>query len=154
MPVAWRIVKAKLADRAFDGEGARRFGGRWNSPGTRVVYASETRALAVLETLVHLARPELLDAYTLIPARVPDDLVETLDPSRLPRSWRTYPPPLDLQWLGDEWAATQRTVALRIPSAVIGREHNYLLNPVHPAFTSVTIDEPETFALDPRLKRS
>src|SRR5262245_29579658 len=64
---AWRIVKARHAANAFDGEGARLEGGRWNSPGTPTVYTSQSAALAALELLVHLGRGSILSAYTLIP---------------------------------------------------------------------------------------
>src|SRR3990172_341094 len=94
---AWRIVKARHAPNAFDGEGARLEGGRWNSPGTPLVYASESAALATLELLVHLRRRSILSAYVLIACTFDEALVERLDSKRLPPNWRSYPAPPELQ---------------------------------------------------------
>ena len=88
---AWRIVKARNAANAFDGEGARVEGGRWNSPGTPVVYTSQSAALAALELLVHLGRSSILAAYVLIPCTFDDALVSRLDRKRLQKNWRSYP---------------------------------------------------------------
>src|ERR1700719_2551514 len=90
---AWRIVKARQAAGAFDGDGARVDGGRWNSPGTPVVYTSQSAALAALEILVHLGRASILRAYVLIPCTFDDAVVSRLDRRRLPKSWRSYPAP-------------------------------------------------------------
>jgi RES domain-containing protein len=97
MPSGFRIAKARHARDAFDGEGARRYGGRWNSPGTPLVYTSATRALAVLELLVHLQASELLATYVLIEATFEAALVERLEPVRLPRNWRAFPSRVGLQ---------------------------------------------------------
>ena len=105
---AWRIVKARHAEGAFDGEGARIEGGRWNSPGTPMVYTSQSAALAALEMLVHLGRPSVLTTYVLIPCVFDDAVVSRLDRKRLPRNWRVYPAPSALQMIGDEWAKSPR----------------------------------------------
>jgi RES domain-containing protein len=151
MATGWRIVKSRYASTAFDGEGARLYGGRWNSPGTRMVYTSSTISLAVLEVLVHLQEASLLSSYSLISADFDDALVERLERSRLPDGWRTYPAPSDLQRIGDDWVRSQRSVALEVPSVIVVRESNYLLNPAHPDFSSVVIGEPEPFTFDVRL---
>jgi RES domain-containing protein len=151
MPTGWRIVKSRLAGMAFDGEGARLYGGRWNSPGTRMVYISASVSLAVLEVLVHLQDASLLSSYSLIPARFDEALVERLDRSRLPDGWRSYPAPNELQRIGDAWARSQRSAVLEVPSAVVERESNYLLSPAHPDFSSIVIGEPEPFTFDERL---
>ena len=145
MATGWRIVKSRHASTAFDGEGARLYGGRWNSPGTRMVYTSSTISLAVLEVLVHLQEASLLSSYSLIFAGFDDALVERLDRSRLPDGWRSYPAPSELQRIGDEWVQSQRSVVLEVPSVIVVRESNYLLNPAHPDFSSVVIGEPEPF---------
>ncbi len=148
---AWRIVKAKHAATAFDGEGARLLGGRWNSPGTRMVYTSATVALAALEMLVHLGRGMTLPSYALIACQFDESLVTPLDESRLPLNWRSYPAPVELQTIGDEWAKGAASAVLRVPSAVVEKEANYLLNPDHPDFAKIHINAPEPFALDLRL---
>jgi RES domain-containing protein len=151
MATGWRNVKSRYASTAFDGEGARLYGGRWNSPGTRMVYTSSTISLAVLEVLVHLQEASLLSSYSLISADFDDALVERLERSRLPDGWRTYPAPSDLQRIGDEWVWSQRSALLEVPSVIVVRESNYLLNPAHPDFSSVVIGEPEPFTFDVRL---
>ncbi len=133
------------------GRGARLYGGRWNSPGTRMVYTSSTISLAVLEVLVHLQKAGLLSSYSLISASFDDAFVERLERSRLPDGWRTYPAPSELQRIGDEWVRSQRSVVLDVPSVIVERESNYLLNPAHPDFSSVVIGEPEPFTFDERL---
>jgi RES domain-containing protein len=151
MATSWRIVKSRHASTAFDGEGARLYGGRWNSPGTRMVYTSRSVSLAVLEILVHLRETALLSSYSLIAARFDDALIEGLDHSRLPDGWRTFPALSELQHIGDEWVRSQRSAVLQVPSAVVERESNYLFNPAHPDFSSIVIGEPEPFTFDERL---
>jgi RES domain-containing protein len=150
MATGWRIVKSRYA-AAFDGEGARLYGGRWNSPGTRMVYTSSSISLAVLEVLVYLQKANLLSSYSLISASFDDAFVERLERSRLPDGWRTYPAPSELQRIGDEWVQSQGSAVLEVPSVIVERESNYLLNPAHPDFSSVVISEPEPFTFDERL---
>ena len=150
MRTAWRIVKEKHAATAFDGEGARLNGGRWNSKGTRVIYTSGSMALAALELLVHL-NPPVTFRHVIVRVSIPDDLVETLPPVALPESWAKYPAPAATQLIGDRWAREGRSAVLELPSAIIPRESNFLLNPEHPDFGSIEIGEPERFSFDPRL---
>jgi len=150
---AWRIVKARHAANAFDGEGARLEGGRWNSPGTPLVYTSGSAALAALEMLVHLGRRSILGAYVLIACTFEERLIERLDPRRVPPNWRSYPAPPDLQVIGDEWAKAATAAVLQVPSAVIETESNYLLNPRHQDFKTVRVGDPQPFDFDERLGR-
>jgi RES domain-containing protein len=151
METCWRIVKSRHASTAFDGEGARFYGGRWNSAGTTMVYTSSTISLAVLEILVLLQEVSLLSSYSLISASIDDAFVERLDHSVLPDGWRAYPAPSELQRIGDEWVRSQRSAVLEVPSVIVERESNYLLNPAHPDFSSVVIGKPEPFTFDVRL---
>lgn len=144
-------MKARHAATAFDGEGARPYGGRWNSPGTAVVYASESRALSLLEVLAGLHSPGAVQGYSLIPATFDDGLVTELLPRDLPEGWRGHPPPSATQRIGDDWAARQRSAVLRVPSALVPEEFNYLLNPAHPDFGRIEIGEAAPLAIDPRL---
>ena len=148
---AWRIVKRRHADRAFDGEGARLYGGRWNSPGVPVVYVAESRALAALEILAGLRSRATLHSYVLIGVRFAEELVEHLPPASTPEDWRTSPPPPETQACGDRWIREARSAVLRVPSVVIPSEFNFILNPAHPDFTQIKILEPVAFDLDPRL---
>ncbi|HEX2163360.1 MAG TPA: RES domain-containing protein [Thermoanaerobaculia bacterium] len=153
MPQAWRITKSRLADRAYDGEGARRIGGRWNSKGVAMVYASASASLALLEVLVHVEDESLLPAYTLISAELDEDLIHRLDEAALPPDWRSSPAPPELREIGDAWAASRRSVVLAVPSVVVPWETNLLLNPSHPRFAELRIDAPRRFELDQRLRR-
>jgi RES domain-containing protein len=150
---AWRIVKSKHTSTAFSGEGARREGGRWNSVGIPVVYLAESVSLAVLEMLVHLEGDELLKHYRVIPASFPRSLVKELDPKELSANWKKNPAPISTQRLGDQWIASRASVVLKVPSIIVARESNYLLNPHHPQFKRVHIGRPESFRFDQRLKR-
>jgi RES domain-containing protein len=153
MPTAWRLVKTRHADSAFDGEGARRHGGRWNSPGTRIAYAAETRALCLLEVLAGLGTVKPLQSYVLIPVTFDDALVLSVPIDDLPPDWRRSPPPASTRRLGDAWAEQQRSAILRVPSVLVPAEHNYLLNPAHPDFRDLRIGVSEEVAIDARLLR-
>jgi RES domain-containing protein len=147
---AWRIVKRRQAPAAFTGDGAARTGGRWNSRGVSVVYTSSTQALAALETLVHLNPPVLFE-YIAIRIQFPEELVETLPTTSLPRNWRTEPPPPSTKAIGDAWVWEGRSAILALPSVIIAKELNYLINPAHPGFKTITIGKREPFSFDPRL---
>ena len=150
---AWRIVKTRHEANAFDGEGGRVEGGRWNSPGTPVVYTSQSAALAALEMLVHLGRGSILTAYVLIPCTF-EQLVSRLDRKRLPINWRSYPAPPELQLIGDEWIKGGTSGVLQVPSAVIETDVNYLLNPHHRDFQGVRVMDPQPIAFDLRLVKT
>jgi len=149
MSPAWRIVKAKHAATAFDGEGARRSGGRWNSLGVRMVYVSVTKSLAALETLVHLTLP-VTTTFVAIPIEFEDALMEVFPAKNLPAGWNAEPPSPISQQIGDVWVKTTRSAILALPSVLTG-ETNYLLNPAHPDFKKISIGKPEPFTFDSRL---
>jgi RES domain-containing protein len=153
MPTLWRVVKRAHAATAFDGKAAERYGGRWNSPGRRAVYASATKSLALLEVLVHLDVGRPLPKFVAFTFEVDAKLVEVLAPRRLPRSWRTTQGLPLTQRLGDEWLASGRSLALAVPSIVVPEERNYVLNTAHPAFAKLTVGSPVRFVLDPRFAR-
>jgi len=152
MTRVWRIVKEKHADSAFSGEGARRAGGRFNSPGRPVVYASESLALAELEILVNLPTDRLLGSYVAFRASVPETSLATLDREELPEGWRQAPAPQSVREIGDQWLESERSLALRVPSAVVPAEDNVLINPVHPAFGEVEREGPFDPEIDDRLQ--
>jgi RES domain-containing protein len=151
MPKLWRVVKRKHAATAFDGRAAQRFGGRWNSPGRRAVYASATKSLALLEILVHLDVGQPLPRFVAFSFEVDSKLMEALASTRLPRHWRTSDGLLATQKIGDEWLASGRALALAVPSVVVPEEANYVLNPEHPAFARLKFGRSIPFLLDPRL---
>jgi RES domain-containing protein len=155
MPVVYRICKTKYAPAAFDGEGAFRFGGRWNRRGTRMIYTAGSLALAALEMLVHLDDDDLILAYSYIAAEIPAELILPVTAFRsLPKNWNSSPTPDSLQQLGDDWIREKISAVLEVPTAILPREKNYLLNPAHPDFSKIKIEKPERFEFDERLRKS
>ncbi len=149
---AWRIVQERHAAEAFSGEGARLYGGRWNSPGIPMIYRAQSRALAALEMLVHLDSPRLLRSFLLFEVTFDDAPVAAINPADLPANWRDEPVPPSTQAIGNAWVANAATPILRVPSVLIPQESNFLLNPRHPQMSKVQFRKPERFAFDPRLK--
>ncbi len=149
---AWRICKKNHSNVAFDGEGARQFGGRWNNPGTAVVYVAESQSLAALELLVHLHSADLLGKYVLIPVEIDESLIVQLDRDLLPKTWRSDPAPAQVKSAGDEWAQSGKSVALRVPSTLVPDESNFLLNPRHAEFSKLHRGAPISFQFDSRLR--
>ncbi len=148
----WRLVKAKHAASAFDGEGARLFGGRWNERGTAVVYLGGTLSLAALETFVHLSAADVHLEFAAIEVVVPPGIpIAKLPHRRLPANWRAEPPPVETKSIGSEWARAGETLLLRVPSVIVPRESNYLLNPAHPDFSRLRIGQGEPFGFDRRM---
>jgi RES domain-containing protein len=148
----WRLVKARHAGSAFDGEGARRYGGRWNARGTPVVYLGGTLSLAALEVFVHLTTADARIAFVAIGVRVPDNAsVESIDVAALPGNWREEPPPEQTKALGTAWARGGQALLLRVPSVIVPQEWNYVLNPRHPEFGSVEVTPPAPFGFDQRM---
>ena len=142
---------ARLAHAKLDGEGARVAGGRWNSRGRAAVYASSRLSLAALELLVHtdvaLVPPDLV-AFEI---EIPDTLeIESVDVADLPKEWRQPGHPA-CRTIGDMWLAEERTPVLRVPSAVVPEESNYIVNPAHRAAKSIHVVGRRKFTFDSRL---
>lgn len=153
MITAWRITKKKFQDRAFTGEGSEIAGGRWNSQGTRMVYASSSVSLSILEILVHLDSSSVLSSYSVIPFHFDESLVSELKEKDLPKGWAAHPPPAASQRIGDNWIQEQTSALLKVPSVVVPLESNYLLNPAHPDIDKINIGHPVSLPLDERLTR-
>ncbi len=148
--VIWRLCRAVHAEQAFSGEGARRYGGRWNSRGVPMVYCSSSLALAAIELFVHLE-----------PALAPDDLVvfqvtlpegepgRTISPSALAESW--WADVEATRALGDAWVRSGSSLALKVPSVPIRSEWNVLVNPAHSRLGRLRIAKPEPFQFDERM---
>lgn len=145
---AYRIVKRKFAGTAFSGQGARLYGGRWNSPGVAVVYTSSTIALAVLEWRAHLtqwpAPPVAIIEIEFSPTLA-------ISPARLPNKWKQFPAPKTNAAVGDNWIRSGKSALLKVPSAIVPDEFNYLVNPLHPDFSKILRGTPRTLKVDPRL---
>ena len=150
MPSAWRLTKTKYLSTAWDGEGARKAGGRWNRPGVPVVYTSGSLSLALVEVLVHLPAA-ILPAYSAISVEFDASLVTIVTPAELAKNWKDSPPTPATQAIGTEWFAKGTSAVLRVPSVVVSGEFNFILNPAHRDFLRIRIGAPMPFPFDPRL---
>jgi RES domain-containing protein len=151
MPSAWRIVRAARVNSAFTGEGARVYGGRWNSRGTAVIYVSEHESLAALELFVHLTPLSPNDRYRSFRLEWEDKLTECFPVKSLPPHWNAEPPTFQTMQIGDEWVRAGKSVALAVPSVLSRSEMNFLLNPRHPDFKRIKISQPVEHRFDSRL---
>jgi RES domain-containing protein len=145
----YRIAEEQFA-RDMSGDGARIYGGRWNSKGVPLIYTSESVALAALEVLVRISTPKHF--YRVI-YQIPDNVgVETILVTELPQNWLIPHPNTHLIEAGKKWAQEKRSLLLKVPSAVVlGEGFNYLINPLHPEFSTVTIEDVSPFGYDFRL---
>ena len=151
MPSAWRIVRAARVKSAFTGEGARLYGGRWNSPGTAVIYVSEHESLAALELLVHLTPLSPSAKYLSFRLEWDDKLTEYFPAKNLPPNWNAEPPTFETMQIGDDWLHAANFVALAVPSVLSTSEMNFLLNPKHADFKKIKISQPVEYRFDARL---
>ena len=152
MKTIWRIVTARFADSAFSGEGARLFGGRWNRKGLPMIYTAECRSLALLEMMVQ--DDPLRARYLLIPAFVTSDVsLRELEAAELGGDWRALSARDKLQAIGNDWLQERETCILSVASAVVPAERNFLINPLHPDFSKISIGEAEYLETDVRLLR-
>lgn len=146
---AWRLTRATHAVDPLSGRGAALVGGRWNSPGRRMAYASSHRSLAVLEMLVHTTTSSVPQDLVFVPIEIPDRLIRAA--TTPPAGWDALPWSPAARRFGDAWLDDESSVGLQVPSIVVPAEFNVLLNPAHPRFRSLLLQAPENFALDPRL---
>jgi len=151
--IVWRLCRAGHA--ALDGEGAFLYGGRWNSPGTRLVYTSRHLSLAILEILVHTGPDTLPDGLIKLEISIPEDIRrEARAASDLParRGRDTIRDTIrDTQSVGDRWVAVARSAALLLPSAIVPEEENVLINPRHADAARIAVLSQAPLRLDPRL---
>jgi len=148
--ILFRIANCNYAGD-LTGTGARLYGGRWNSEGKSMLYTASSRALAVLEVLVHLPPLLIPDNFCLVEIEIPEDNIYTLNPALLPPHWRDIPAPVALRQLGDEFLKKREYLVMKVPSSIVPAEYNYLINPLHPAASAVKLTNTETFSFDERL---
>ena len=149
----WRICRRRYDSEAASGDGARLYGGRWNSRGVPLVYASTSLALAAIENFVNL-EPNLQPTDLVsIEGEIPGELeIKKLDLKALPANWYATRDE-SFRRFGDEWIHAGETVALLVPSAAIRGEWNVLLNPAHPDFSKIKFRKAEPFHFDVRMFR-
>jgi RES domain-containing protein len=147
----WRLVHKNYLASAFSGEGARLAGGRWNSEGFAVVYSAGSLSLALLEIIVHLEFKEALKLYKAIPVDVPEELIRSVEGATLPEGWNKPVPIPVTRLIGNAWIKDQPSPVLKVPSAIVPVEYNYLMNPVHPEINRAKVGDPIDLPLDSRV---
>ena len=151
---AWRLAAPEFAgsvQQLLSGEGARLYGGRWNSPGVGAVYLGNSLALASIELLVHLRSIDVLEAYCKMPVFIPESLVLHLDSALLPADWAASEGRRGTRAIGDEWLRRGESAVLQVPSAVVAGETNFILNPTHADFAAIKAGAITEFRFDARL---
>lgn len=151
--IVFRLGKEKYKND-LSGIGAEKFGGRWNSKGVRMVYASQSRALANLEVAVHLTLKLVPKNYYLTSIEIPDELILDYPEKKLQgKNWKTHPPSSFTQAEGDKFIRTGNILALKVPSAIVQGDYNFLINPLHSDIHKVEVLSSELFSFDKRLFR-
>jgi RES domain-containing protein len=151
----WRICRAPYAAEAFSGQGARRFGGRWNSRGVPMVYSSTSLSLAAIELFVHLEPGQAPSDLVYLSAKLPEgEPARTIESAELPDEWWTddaVPGAGTPRELGDAWIQARSSLAMMVPSVPIRAEWNVLLNPLHPRISELQIEAAQPFVFDARM---
>ncbi len=149
-----RIERGKYLDQILSGRGAARSErNRWNGLNTPMVYAAQSRALALLELLVHtdFRKGAPQDRY-YVEIEIPDDLaIAQLEVKELPKHWNSNPPGFETQQVGDLFVAQQQAALLRVPSSIVPEEYNYLINPLHKAMARIAVISIEELNIDSRI---
>lgn len=153
----YRLTQKKFAEAPFNPQGAKLFGGRWNSKGTAALYFSASESLCVLEVFVHLNNdPDVIQQYDLYRIELPNELIIPLDHADLPSNWRAIPAPEQTQGIGDQFlnAENPEFAALQVPSTISPRDRNYVVNPNHPRMPAILAKaEKLEFSFDQRIFR-
>lgn len=135
----------------MSGTGAKLFGGRWNSVGVPMLYLASSRALAALEVLAHLTSIQDPESFCITVFEVPEASIEEVEKYLLPKDWNTYPSPSSLKKIGDTFVKSNQSLLLKVPSAIVEDEYNYILNVNHPLVRQVEIIGSKPFLFDKRL---
>lgn len=150
--IVYRIVDSEYIEGAYSGKGAEEFPGRWNYKGIPIVYTSESLSLCALELFVHLNDRGRKGQYVSISATISKSIsILSIPLTGLPDDWNSDPPITATRSMGSEWARSKRSAVLKVPSAVVSGEFNYLINPHHPSFSKIVVHSPVPFVYDPRM---
>jgi len=147
----YRISKCEFIDD-LSGTGAALYGGRWNSKGSYILYTAATPSLALLESVVHISNIPVA-AYCMITLEIPENNILEIERDDLPSNWQNHPPPSVLKKIGDQFLRENKRLSLKLPSAIMPEDFNYLLNPSHPDFKKVKVINRRTVPIDDRLKK-
>ncbi len=148
--IVFRLSKSKFAGD-LSGKGSEIAGGRWNSKGVAVVYASASRALCTTEIAVHTPLGNIPEDYQIVSIKIPDTKILELAESKLPKDWRAFPHSSATQKIGDQFVKENKFLVMRVPSAVVQGDYNYLINPRHKDFQKVKVENVREFSFDARL---
>ncbi|MBA3828117.1 MAG: RES family NAD+ phosphorylase [Taibaiella sp.] len=148
----YRICKTKFL-KDLSGRGAALYGGRWNNIDTYIVYTAQSRALALLETMVHTVR-FITGEQSIATLHIPENSIEVVSEKQLPIDWNNYPPPDYIKTIGDDFIRRNTHLILKVPSALMPEEHNYLINPLHKDFKKIAIVSERVISVDERLQFS
>lgn len=147
----FRLSKKKFSEE-LSGKGASKSGNRWNSKGTEIIYAAESRALAMAEVAVHLTLATLPSDFVMIEIEIPDNIkIKVINLNDLPDHWNNYPPNNSTQKIGDDFIDSMEDCILKVPSAVVQGDFNYLMNPYHKEFKQIKILSVIAFPFDKRI---
>ena len=130
MVKVYRIGRKKFASD-LTGEGAKLFGGRWNHKSVPCIYASESRALSLLEYTVNISLDEIPRALSITTIEIPDSLIQKITVAQLPGNWQQSPAPTETKDFGVGLLRSSSYSVFKIPSTILPDEFNYLLNPLH-----------------------
>lgn len=152
--IVYRLSRKKYA-KELSGKGAALIGNRWNSKGVEIIYTSDSRALAMAEVAVHLTLATIPKDFLLLEILIPETIeILNLESNRLPTKWNSFPHHPETQVLGDNFIREQKYAAMKVPSAVVQGDFNFLINPHHPKFSAVKILAEFPFLFDQRLFQS
>ena len=152
----YRIEREKYLETTLKGVGAALTEGyRWNSLNTYLVYTAESRALATLEVSVHLDFSEDLPTDRFyVEIEIPDDIeILELSIEQLPENWDSKPPILETQFIGDDFVSQKNAAVLKVPSAIVPPEFNYIINPNHPDSAKIKVISTQKLLFDNRFKQ-
>ncbi|XLS29708.1 RES family NAD+ phosphorylase [Flavobacteriaceae bacterium M23B6Z8] len=150
--IVYRIDRLKRKHDLLSGIGAEKVGGRWNKIGTKAVYTSQNISLAYLEVVMHLDITEdLPDDRIIAHIEIPDDL-SVLEEKKLPSNWNSFPYNSKTQEIFTRFCKEQKAAVLKVPSAIVRSEANYIINPLHPEANRIHVIKTERFVFDNRLK--
>lgn len=147
----FRLSKKKYSGK-LDGKGAALSGNRWNSKGIEMVYTAESRALAMAELAVHLSLTALPSDYQMIEIDIPDSIMITeINVKHLDSDWNINPPSPSTQEIGNDFIHENKCMILKVPSAVVKGDYNFLINPAHKGFDKIKVKGASDFIFDKRL---
>jgi RES domain-containing protein len=149
--IVYRLCRKVYADD-LSGRGAELNGGRWNGKGTAMIYTSASRALCMVEIIVHIPAGIIPRDFYLVSISIPDDInISTIELKNLPENWNRNPIPASTKKIGNKFISAQEALVLKVPSAIVKDEWNYLINPSHQDSKGLKIIAAEPFSFDGRL---